>query len=65
MDLMEEEKENFTNDYVVCFSGSEYISVKNTLNAMAKMFLSMPTHKKANKEKAALLKEIVKKKFSD
>lgn len=65
MNLKEEEKENLTNNYVVCFSENEYISVKNALNAMAKMFLSMPTHRKANKEKATLLKEIVKNKFSD
>ncbi len=65
MDLLEDEKPNYTKDYIVCFSENEYITVKNTLNAMVKMFLSMPTHRKANKEKASLLKEIVKNKFSD
>ena len=49
--------------YIVHFSESEYISVKNTLLAMAQMFLNLPVHRKANKQKAALLKDIVKNKF--
>lgn len=65
MDLLEDEKLNYTDDYIICLSKSEYISIKNTLNAMSKMFLAMPTHRKANKEKANLLIEIIKNKFTN
>lgn len=65
MDLLEDEKPNYIDDYIICLSKSEYLSIKNTLIAMSKMFLSMPTHRKSNKEKANLLKEIIKNKFTD
>lgn len=50
--------------YTVNFTESEYISVKNTLIGMSNMFLALPTHRKANKEKAALLKKISLEKFN-
>lgn len=65
MNLKDKKETNVEDDYIICLSKSEYISIKNTLNAMTRMFLSMPTHRKANKEKANVLKDILSKKFND